>query len=753
MGCIDKGRGFLSRLAHDVRGNTLAIMAAAMLPLAGLIGGGVDMSRLYLVKTRLQQACDAGALAGRKAMGPDGWTKVADVGSASTEAKANTMFGVNFVQGQYGTGTTNATYSESDGTVNGTVYTTVPMTIMKIFGMSQRRVGVSCNAKMEIPNTDVMFVLDVTGSMNCAPGTTCNNSTPVAGAKITGLKHAVKCFYEVLERVNTSEVCGNDPTATTSSTTAQIRFGFVPYTVNVNVGRLLPNDYLADSWTYQTRVAASAPQSVWAWTLGSTIDGQQWSNWTNPSSVFTTNNFNSFSTVAGPQTMNDGTVLTSTIAGANSNNCVNNNTLGTGSSSTRMAGIQDSSTGNVSAGTWNPTNQNPPVYPATTQNQGASGTRSNTINYGYKYTWTGGACTLQRATPRSNKTTYTQTGSGTATKTISWTQYSNVITSWTYKSASLNVSGLKAGGSTWNNSVSLPIGAATPVTLSGSNNTSNVYTPSATVDWDGCIEERQTHSISDTTQTTINADFIPIPSDANDLNIDMLPVAGQTATLWGPALPDAFWARYGINNDVNCSSTGNTVNNVTTNCNLSHNDSYYCPPAASRLTTYSTATNFEAYVNGLAAGGNTYHDIGLLWGARLISPTGLFAASNAMTPGGQAIQRHIIFMTDGATQTANTNYTAYGVGWWSRKQTSYAPSSTNLDYIVNARTDALCTAIKNMNITLWVVSFGGGVDAATETRLSNCATPNHYYSAADNATLMANFRDIASKISELRLTS
>ncbi|MFZ2979694.1 MAG: pilus assembly protein TadG-related protein, partial [Sphingobium sp.] len=67
--------GFLGRLRKDVRGNTLALVAAGMLPLLGLIGGGIDMSRIYLAKSRLQQACDAGALAGRKAMGGGSWTQ------------------------------------------------------------------------------------------------------------------------------------------------------------------------------------------------------------------------------------------------------------------------------------------------------------------------------------------------------------------------------------------------------------------------------------------------------------------------------------------------------------------------------------------------------------------------------------------------------------------------------------------------------------------------------------------------------
>ena len=62
---------FLHRLGRDTSGNTLALMAAALLPLLGIIGGGVDMSRAYLAQSRLQQACDAGVLAARKRLGSD----------------------------------------------------------------------------------------------------------------------------------------------------------------------------------------------------------------------------------------------------------------------------------------------------------------------------------------------------------------------------------------------------------------------------------------------------------------------------------------------------------------------------------------------------------------------------------------------------------------------------------------------------------------------------------------------------------
>ena len=56
----DNLRGVLSSLASNEEGNIIALFAASIIPVIGLVGGGVDMSRLYLTQARLQGACDAG---------------------------------------------------------------------------------------------------------------------------------------------------------------------------------------------------------------------------------------------------------------------------------------------------------------------------------------------------------------------------------------------------------------------------------------------------------------------------------------------------------------------------------------------------------------------------------------------------------------------------------------------------------------------------------------------------------------------
>jgi Flp pilus assembly protein TadG len=61
-------RPILCNLIRNRAGNALPIMALIMALLMAFVGCGVDGARMYMVNARLQQACDAGVLAGRKAM-------------------------------------------------------------------------------------------------------------------------------------------------------------------------------------------------------------------------------------------------------------------------------------------------------------------------------------------------------------------------------------------------------------------------------------------------------------------------------------------------------------------------------------------------------------------------------------------------------------------------------------------------------------------------------------------------------------
>lgn len=227
------------RLLRDRAGNALGITAAAILMLVALAGSGTDAARAYMTRTSLQNACDAGVLAGRKAM-----SKTGTYGTTES-AKADKMFAVNY--NYLTTNSTPATFNSAAnnlGQVTGTATSKMPLTIMRIFGFNDINLSVTCSAELQMASADVMFVLDTTGSMDYdVTNTTCCGQSD---SKIVGLRNAVIEFYKT--------VAG----AITDKEHTRIRFGFVPYSSTVNVKELvssgaMPTSYLASTADYQTR--------------------------------------------------------------------------------------------------------------------------------------------------------------------------------------------------------------------------------------------------------------------------------------------------------------------------------------------------------------------------------------------------------------------------------------------------------------------------------------------------------------------
>jgi Flp pilus assembly protein TadG len=672
-------KGFLSRFARDTRGNTMAIMATALIPLAGMVGGGVDISRMYIVKTRLQHACDAGALAGRKAMGGGTWSQ----SNYAPRTSAENFFDANYQSDAYGATDRQRSFTENAGKVTGTASAVLPMTLMRIFGRTTETLSVTCDAEMRLPNTDVMFVLDTTGSMGDTPAGDTQS-------KMVSLKSAVKCFYEIVARLDTDEECTTGTPSGGTGDQVQIRFGFVPYATNVNVGRLLPTAYFANSWPYQSREEYSRgytyPNPGTPSTTGSTTSWGSPGSWQDKSKTTSGNSTTYCQNNVPPTTAP-----------------FNNGSLGSAYNSVATPG------GNPVGSTQTVTYKRDQPIQKTEYRYDSYRSSNNTCRYD------------ERDTDGTTTYSYTRTDVGVPNVT------------WHYGQIDQPISGLK-NGTSWNNSLTLPIGT------DGANKT---------ISWDGCIEERATAK-----QTS----YSPIPSSAKDLDIDLVPSQGTPSTLWGPALPGMIYTR-------NATSASNdstwllSPDQYTTTDYVNGSD-YYCPAAAKKLQAWPNADAFDTYVDSLSPNGNTYHDIGLLWGGRLASPTGIFASENEYTPQGGEIERHIIFMTDGDPCTSGTNYNAYGVAWFDRRQTATGtdPGKTQnctegsvLTDQVNARTAAICTAIKNKNITLWVITFGT-LDSRTVTRMTACATSGRYFNATNEATIQATFKSIADQISQLRLT-
>ena len=179
-----------------------------------------------------------------------------------------------------------------------------------------------------------------------------------------------------------------------------------------------------------------------------------------------------------------------------------------------------------------------------------------------------------------------------------------------------------------------------------------------------------------------------------------------------------------------------------------YNGYYTCGKRALKLDTMTHA-QVDAFVNGsnpIRAMGGTYHDTGMIWGARFISPTGIFASENATAPNGKPISRNIIFMTDGDMAPNQDIYGMYGLERLDKRVAN--GSTSTLEDRHNARFAAVCEEAKNKNITVWVVAFG---QSMTPT-LSGCASPGKAYYASDNTELEQAFQNIAKQIADLRLS-
>ena len=82
----------------------------------------------------------------------------------------------------------------------------------------------------------------------------------------------------------------------------------------------------------------------------------------------------------------------------------------------------------------------------------------------------------------------------------------------------------------------------------------------------------------------------------------------------------------------------------------------------------------------------------------------------------------------------------------------YQDASANVT-TVNNKAKSLCTGMKAKSITVYTVGFDLGNDTTAKTMLQNCATDStHFYDADNGDALKAAFRDIALKISALRIS-
>ena len=193
-------RFLLRPLVRDERGSVAVIFAETLVPSLLAIGLAVDTARAYAVKSQLQQALDAAALAVGSSSGTD----------AQMQALAQKFFDANFNPNGLATGSSIQVSVVGD-TITATGTATVDATVMQIGGFDTILIAEHSQVVRAIRGLELAMVLDNTGSM-----TTSDNIGALreAAAELTGILFGGQTLHPTL------------------------RIALVPYSASVNPGKV-----------------------------------------------------------------------------------------------------------------------------------------------------------------------------------------------------------------------------------------------------------------------------------------------------------------------------------------------------------------------------------------------------------------------------------------------------------------------------------------------------------------------------------
>jgi len=219
-------------------------------------------------------------------------------------------------------------------------------------------------------------------------------------------------------------------------------------------------------------------------------------------------------------------------------------------------------------------------------------------------------------------------------------------------------------------------------------------TTGTTTNWRGCILERSS------------------PRDTND----------DETPKWGMYRYPRICSQY--NSNGTCRTYSN--NNPNNGCTMSR-----IVPLTNSQSTLQTS------INNLTANGNTYINVGLVWGWRVLSPTAPFTEGSEY--GDPDWSKTIILMTDGNNEPLST-YSAYG-----------ANSSVTATQL-NNKMMTVCSNAKAAGVTIYTITFQSGISNSTRTLFRQCASDeSKYFDAPSNQDLITAFENIANQLSQLHI--
>lgn len=188
----------------------------------------------------------------------------------------------------------------------------------------------------------------------------------------------------------------------------------------------------------------------------------------------------------------------------------------------------------------------------------------------------------------------------------------------------------------------------------------------------------------------------------------------------------------------NCTGSGGKCASTYCYCRNS-TPNQGCPYAYITPLT-SDRTALLAAVPTMTPDGNTLGNIGMAWGARVLSPEYPFEEANDWD--NEYWKKAVIMMTDG-DNTENGTYSSY---WFTNKNNM---SVTKF----NDRFAETCEALKEKGVTIYTVTFTSGINDNTKDYYRNCASSeDQYFDAPSQEELIDVFERIARELSQLHIS-
>jgi len=241
-------------------------------------------------------------------------------------------------------------------------------------------------------------------------------------------------------------------------------------------------------------------------------------------------------------------------------------------------------------------------------------------------------------------------------------------------------------------------------------------------------------------------DMVDIVDEYADTNVRMSVVPFAQHVNVGPSERNAAWAQVLPNNRgrnsrshrifEGCIGSRSVPNNLRVAYNgrqfpaVYQHDNINCGSPVLPLTT--NFTTVKTRVNSMVARGATYMPAGLMWGWRMLDDREPFAHASA--PGTEKV---LILMTDGENTVSKNGI----------RHSAHGSRSTDKD------TATICGAIKNDNITVYTIAYEVN-SHQTRNLLQNCASSNeNYFDARNAADLRSAFKNIANKLTDIRISA